>query len=116
VILQNTSLAPRCRKGAIHPIIRSPRRRSRAASPARRCPDEKALIEALARKDYAEYDRVRADLAETLGMRVGTLDGKVEALRKKMEAEDDCCLCTKRRRRPKPPHRRLNRLLREPFS
>jgi putative DNA primase/helicase len=51
-------------------------------------PDEKALIAALARKDYAEYDRVRADLAETLGMRVGTLDGKVEALRKKMEAED----------------------------
>jgi len=52
-------------------------------------PDEKALIEVLARKDYAEYDRVRADLAETLGMRVGTLDAKVEALRKKMEAEDD---------------------------
>src|SRR5262245_9899625 len=54
-----------------------------------RPPDEEALIEVLARKDYAEYDRVRADLAETLGMRVGTLDGKVEALRKKMEAEDD---------------------------
>src|SRR5262245_36379129 len=52
-------------------------------------PDEKALIEVLARKDYAEYDRVRADLAKTLGMRLGTLDGKVEALRKKMEAEDD---------------------------
>jgi putative DNA primase/helicase len=52
-------------------------------------PDEKALIEVLARKDCGEYDRIRADLAETLGMRVGTLDGKVEALRKKMEAEDD---------------------------
>jgi hypothetical protein len=52
-------------------------------------PDEKALIEALARKDQAEYDRVRANLAEALGMRVGTLDGKVEVVRKKMEAEDD---------------------------
>jgi Protein of unknown function (DUF3631) len=52
-------------------------------------PDEKALIGALARKDYDEYDRVRADVAETLGMRVGTLDGKVVALRKKMKAEDD---------------------------
>ena len=52
-------------------------------------PDEKALIAALARKDHTEYDRMRADLAETLGMRVGTLDGEVEALRKKMEAEDD---------------------------
>src|SRR5438132_7769363 len=30
VILQNTSLPRRCRKGAIHPIIRSPRRRARA--------------------------------------------------------------------------------------
>ena len=52
-------------------------------------PDEKALIEALARKDQAEYDSVRADVAETLGIRVGTLDGKVDALRKKMKAEDD---------------------------
>src|SRR5262249_12548737 len=32
VIRQNTSLARRCRKGAIHPIIRSPRRRARAVS------------------------------------------------------------------------------------
>jgi hypothetical protein len=52
-------------------------------------PDEKALLEALARKDQTEYDRVRGELAETLGMRVGTLDDKVETLRKKMEAEDD---------------------------
>ena len=52
-------------------------------------PDEKALVAALARKDHTEYDRVRAGLAETLGVRVGTLDDKVEALRKKMEAEDD---------------------------
>ena len=52
-------------------------------------PDEKALIAALAHKDHTEYDRVRGDLAETLGVRVGTLDDKVEALRKKMEAEDD---------------------------
>ena len=52
-------------------------------------PDEKALVAALARKDHTEYDRVRAELAETLGVRVGTLDDKVEALRKKMEAEDD---------------------------
>jgi putative DNA primase/helicase len=51
-------------------------------------PDEKALIAALARKDHIEYDRMRADLAETLGMRVGTLDDRVEALRRKMEAED----------------------------
>ena len=52
-------------------------------------PDEKALVAALARKDHTEYDRVRAELAETLGVRVGTLDDKVEALRKKMAAEDD---------------------------
>jgi putative DNA primase/helicase len=52
-------------------------------------PEEKALIAALARKDHTEYDRVRAELAETLGMRVGTLDDKVEALRTKMESEDD---------------------------
>jgi hypothetical protein len=52
-------------------------------------PDEKALVEALARKDHTEYDRVRGELAETLGMRVGTLDDKVAALRKKMEAKDE---------------------------
>jgi putative DNA primase/helicase len=51
-------------------------------------PDEKALIAALARKDHTEYDRVRSGLAETLGMRVGTLDEKVEALRRKLEADD----------------------------
>jgi len=52
-------------------------------------PDEKALIAALARKDHTEYDQVRAEVAETLGMRVGTLDDKVEAIRKKLEKEDD---------------------------
>jgi putative DNA primase/helicase len=52
-------------------------------------PDEKALVEALAGKDHTEYDRLRRDVAETLGIRVGTLDDKVEALRKKMEAEGD---------------------------
>jgi Protein of unknown function (DUF3631) len=49
-------------------------------------PDEKTLVEALARKDHTEYDRLRGDVAETLGVRVGTLDDKVEALRKKMAA------------------------------
>lgn len=44
-------------------------------------PDDKTLIEALARKDHTEYDRLRGDLAETLGVRVGTLDDKVEAVR-----------------------------------
>src|SRR6266545_4263477 len=52
-------------------------------------PDEKALVEALARKDHTEYDKVRSEVAETLGVRVGTLDDKVEALRKKKEAADD---------------------------
>ena len=52
-------------------------------------PDDKALIAALARKDHTEYDRVRADLAETLGIRVGTLDDKVEAIRKKLAATDE---------------------------
>jgi Protein of unknown function (DUF3631) len=52
-------------------------------------PDEKALVEALARKDHTTYDHMRADLAETLGIRVGTLDDKVEAIRKKLAVEDD---------------------------
>jgi putative DNA primase/helicase len=52
-------------------------------------PDDKVLIEALARQDHTEYDRMRADLAETLGIRVGTLDDKVEAIRKKLAAVDD---------------------------
>jgi putative DNA primase/helicase len=46
-------------------------------------PNEKALVEALARKDHTEYDRMRVEVAETLGIRVGTLDDKVEAVRKK---------------------------------
>ena len=52
-------------------------------------PNEEALVEALARKDHTEYDRLRGDVAETLGVRVGTLDDKVEMWRKKIEAEDD---------------------------
>jgi hypothetical protein len=44
-------------------------------------PDDKAVIAALARRDHTEYDRLRADVAETLGIRVSTLDDKVEALR-----------------------------------
>ena len=48
---------------------------------ALRDPDDKAVIAALARKDHTEYDRLRADVAETLGIRVGTLDDKVETLR-----------------------------------
>ena len=52
-------------------------------------PNEVALVEALARKDHTEYDRLRGDVAETLGVRVGTLDDKVEMWRKKIEAEDD---------------------------
>jgi hypothetical protein len=41
-------------------------------------PNEKALVEALARKDHTEYDRMRSEVAETLGIRVGTLDDKVD--------------------------------------
>src|SRR5262249_32066294 len=52
-------------------------------------PNEKALVEALARKDRTEYDRMRSEVAETLGIRVGTLDDKVELIRKKLEAADD---------------------------
>jgi hypothetical protein len=52
-------------------------------------PNEKALVEALARKNHTEYDRMRSELAETLGIRVGTLDDKVGAIRKKLEAADD---------------------------
>ena len=44
-------------------------------------PNERALVEALARKDFTEYDRLRVPVAETLGIRVGTLDDKVEAAR-----------------------------------
>ena len=60
-----------------------------AEKPVAPQPDEKALVEALAGKDHTEYDRLRRDVAETLGIRVGTLDDKVEMWRKKIEAEDD---------------------------
>jgi hypothetical protein len=52
-------------------------------------PDEKALIAVLARKDHTEYDKLRSEVAGAIGIRVGTLDDKVEAARKKMEKEDD---------------------------
>src|SRR5215475_10612512 len=51
-------------------------------------PDERSLVEALARKDHTEYDRMRSDVAETLGIRVGTLDEKVEIIRKKLAGDD----------------------------
>jgi putative DNA primase/helicase len=44
-------------------------------------PDESALVAALAHKDCTEYDRLRGGVAETLGIRVGTLDDKVAAAR-----------------------------------
>ena len=37
-------------------------------------PDEAALVSVLARKGHIEYDRMRSEVAETLGVRVGTLD------------------------------------------
>src|SRR5262249_23755573 len=52
-------------------------------------PDDKALIERLAWKDHTEYDRMRAGLAGTLGIRVGTLDYKVEAIRKRLKSADE---------------------------
>jgi len=51
-------------------------------------PDEGALIEALARKTTTEYDKVRGEVAETLGIRVGTLDDKVAARKEAMDATD----------------------------
>ena len=60
-----------------------------AAKTASPLPDEKELIAALARKDHTDYDRVRAEVAETLGMRVGTLDDKVEDIRKDRKKERD---------------------------
>src|SRR5262249_6078604 len=51
-------------------------------------PDERVLVDALARKDYTEYDKMRGEVAETLGIRVGTLDDKVEAARKKRGADE----------------------------
>jgi hypothetical protein len=44
-------------------------------------PNEKAVFEALSRKDGVEYDRVRSEVAETLGIRVGTLDDRVAQVR-----------------------------------
>jgi len=66
--------------------VRAKRTAEKQLAPA---PDEKELVEVLARKDHTEYDRVRGDAAEAIGIRVGTLDEKVEALRKKLEKEDD---------------------------
>jgi hypothetical protein len=58
----------------------------KAAKNGKAPPDERALVEVLARKDHTEYDRMRSELADTLGIRVGTLDDKVEAIRKKLVA------------------------------
>src|SRR5262249_49044689 len=57
----------------------------KSATPA---PDEGAVIEALARKPVTEYDKVRKYVAETLGIRVGTLDDKVDARREALTTPD----------------------------
>jgi putative DNA primase/helicase len=64
-------------------------RAAKAAEKASSPPDEKELIAALARKDRTDYDRVRSEVAEHLGIRVGTLDEKVEAKRKSIEGDSD---------------------------
>jgi putative DNA primase/helicase len=51
-------------------------------------PDERVLVEALARKSDTEYDKVRAEVAETLGIRVGTLDDKVAAMREALAGSE----------------------------
>ena len=51
-------------------------------------PDESALVEALARKSETEYDKVRTEIAGTLGIRVSTLDDRVAALRDAQNAAD----------------------------
>ena len=48
-------------------------------------PDEKELVKALARTDRIEYDRMRAPVADEMGIRVGTLDAEVEAARAETE-------------------------------
>src|SRR6266404_4203517 len=52
-------------------------------------PDDKAVIAALARKDRGEYDRLREDVVDTLGVRLSTLDDKVRAFRKKARTEPE---------------------------
>jgi hypothetical protein len=47
-------------------------------------PDAGAVVESLARKSHTEYDKVRKEVAESLGIRVGTLDDKVDALREEL--------------------------------
>jgi putative DNA primase/helicase len=51
-------------------------------------PDEVALVQALACKTDIEYDKVRSEVAETLGIRVSTLDDKVTARREAMDADE----------------------------
>src|SRR5215471_10718931 len=51
-------------------------------------PDEAVLVEALACKTDIEYDKVRSEVAETLGIRVTTLDDKVAARREAMDAAE----------------------------
>jgi hypothetical protein len=54
--------------------------------------EEKVLVEELSRTGLADYDRRRAEVAETLGIRVGTLDDLVATERR-----------TKRSIKPAPP-------------
>src|SRR5262249_45495379 len=51
-------------------------------------PDEAVLVEALACKTDIEYDKVRGEVAETLGIRVSTLDDKVAARKEAMDAAE----------------------------
>ena len=51
-------------------------------------PNEAVLVEALARKSDTEYDKVRGEVAETLGIRVSTLDDKVAARKEAMDAAE----------------------------
>src|SRR5262249_23111339 len=45
-------------------------------------PDEKAVVEALASKTDIEYDQLRSEVAQRLGIRVGTLDDRVAYVRR----------------------------------
>ena len=88
-------LAGTLRMTGLPPLPRGHRRRSPETAKKKIAPppDEKAVVAALASKDHTEYDRLRAGVAETFGVRVGTLDDKVEALRKKRRRRTirTCC-------------------------
>jgi Protein of unknown function (DUF3631) len=51
-------------------------------------PGVAAVAEALAARDEVFYDRVRSDVADTLGIRVGTLDDRREAARAERPVRD----------------------------